>query len=292
MSRPLSQVQLLRELQPDIERNLARHTAAATDGGHPGAPLPAVGATPLPTAARSAMITSFVTTPATPAFLGRTGHRVATNPWSTWLDGWSAAKNRHIAFLREHLVVGARVDSTALDRARANTMPVGIDSSLEGANLLHWVAHVTLQEMAAVVLHRNAAPVCGPTPTGKGLARMAAADNLHMRFYRDLCGAAFELAPDQTIKSVADVVMNFQMPGSTIPGIRHHTSLVVAHRIYDRRHHADDVVGPVLQHWNVFERNDFSGAGEQVRDRIADFVDALTARALDERGAESPALVG
>ncbi|MFD4367906.1 acyl-ACP desaturase [Rhodococcus sp. NPDC058521] len=273
MSRPLSQVQLLRELQPDIERNLARLTAA-TDDLHPGDHLPAVGATPVPTAARSAMITSFLTTPVTPAFLGRTGHRVPENPWSTWLDSWTAAKNGHIAFLREHLVIGAGVDATALDRARANTMPVGIDSSLEGANLLHWVAHVTLQEMAAAVLHRNAAQLCGPTPTGKGLARIAEADNLHMRFYRDMCGAAFELAPDQTIKSVADVVMNFQMPGSTIPGIRHHTSLVVEHRIYDRRHHADDVVGPVLQHWNIFERNDLTAAGERARDRIATFVDA------------------
>ena len=59
--------------------------------------------------------------------------------------------------------------------------------------------------------HRSASPaipVCDQL-----LARIAADENLHMLFYRNLLAAAFDLAPTETMRAVTDVVRDFQMPG-------------------------------------------------------------------------------
>ena len=64
-----------------------------------------------------------------------------------------------------------------------------------------------------------------------------------MVFYRNLLAAAFELAPDLTMRAVRDVVDNFQMPGHGIenfePASRRRSPSA---GIYNLRIHHDDVV--------------------------------------------------
>jgi acyl-[acyl-carrier-protein] desaturase len=61
--------------------------------------------------------------------------------------------------------------------------------------------------------------------------------------------------------------------------------------IYDLRLHHDDVIMPVLRHWDVFERSGFGPVGEQAREELGTFLQALDAQAAKfvERRAENRA---
>jgi acyl-[acyl-carrier-protein] desaturase len=61
--------------------------------------------------------------------------------------------------------------------------------------------------------------------------------------------------------------------------------------IYDLRLHHDDVIMPVLRHWNVFERTDLGPEGEQAREELGAFLADLDGQATKfvDRRAEARA---
>ena len=50
------------------------------------------------------------------------------------------------------------------------------------------------------------------------MVRIAADENLHMVFYRDILGAALVLEPSAAVRAIVDEVLAFEMPGAGIPG--------------------------------------------------------------------------
>jgi acyl-[acyl-carrier-protein] desaturase len=145
---------------------------------------------------------------------------------------------------------------------------------------LHSIAYVAFQELATRISHRNTGKATGDPIAEQLLARVAADENLHMVFYRNLLGAAFDLAPDQAMRSVADVVAAFQMPGAGIDGFGRKALSIALAGIYDLRQHRDEVLAPVLRHWNVWSRTDLTGEGEKAREEIAAHMDELEAQAV------------
>ncbi|MCW2842478.1 MAG: Fatty acid desaturase, partial [Nocardioides sp.] len=123
------------------------------------------------------------------------------------------------------------------------------------------------------------------------LARISKDENLHMVFYRNIVAAALEIAPDETMRAIADEVMGFEMPGATMAGFRRNSMMIAKAGIYDLRLHHDDVIMPVLRHWDVFERGGFGPVGEQALAELGAFLQALDAQAAKfvERRAENRA---
>lgn len=68
---------------------------------------------------------------------------------------------------------------------------------------------MSFQEPAARISHRNTAAVCDAPVADRMLQRVALDENLHMIFYRAICGAALDLVPDQAIEAVGLIVENF-----------------------------------------------------------------------------------
>ena len=128
---------------------------------------------------------------------------------------------------------------------------------------------MSFQELATRVSHRNTGTVTGDPICEQLLARIAADENLHMIFYRNLLKAAFELDPNQTMRAITEVVKTFQMPGASIPGFERKAVAIAIEGIYDLRQHRDDVLMPVLRFWKVFElegcRRGRAGAPRAVR---------------------------
>ncbi|SLI13537.1 Probable acyl-[acyl-carrier protein] desaturase [Mycobacteroides abscessus subsp. abscessus] len=124
--------------------------------------------------------------------------------------------------------------------------------------------------------HRNTGKVCDDPIADRMLQRVAADENLHMIFYRNMCGAALDLVPDQAIEAITLILEHFQMPGAGMPNFRRNGVLMAKHGIYDLRQHLEEVVQPVLKKWNVFDRTDFTARGEQTRERLAAFLDKLS----------------
>ena len=137
------------------------------------------------------------------------------------------------------------------------------------------VAYVTLQELATRVSHRNTGRVCDDAVADRMLQRVAADENLHMIFYRNLCGACLDLVPDQAIAAITKVVTNFVMPGYGMPNFRRNGVLMAKHGIYDLRQHLEEVVQPVLKKWDIFDRTDFGPRGEQAREELGVYLEKL-----------------
>jgi acyl-[acyl-carrier-protein] desaturase len=142
-------------------------------------------------------------------------------------------------------------------------------------SLFDSVIYVTFQELATRVSHRNTGRACDETIADQLLQRISGDENLHMIFYRDVSEAGFDIAPNQAMHSLHRVLVNFKMPGFTVPEFRRKAVVIAVGGVYDPRIHLDDVVMPVLKKWRIFEREDFSGDAARMRDELGTLVEEL-----------------
>ncbi|MET8065223.1 acyl-ACP desaturase [Micromonospora sp. NPDC005313] len=290
----LSQTALLTELEPVVEKNLDRHLSLAkewfpheyvpwSEGRTFDGPLGGEAWSPedstLPEVARTALIVNLLTEDNLPSY----HHEIATlfgrdGAWGTWVHRWTAEEGRHGTAIRDYLTVTRAVDPVALERARMVHMSAGYQN-VHDQEMLHSLAYVSFQELATRISHRNTGRATGDPTCEALLARVAADENLHMVFYRNLLAAAFEVAPSQAMRAVADVLANFQMPGVGIDGFARKSVAIALAGIYDLRQHRDDVVMPVLRQWDLFEVTGLNADGESARDQIAGHLDTLETQA-------------
>ncbi|WP_166910044.1 acyl-ACP desaturase [Mycobacterium sp. DL440] len=300
MQKELADTVLQAELEQIAEENLNRHLATTKDWyphdyipWESGRTFAASGGqdwdlehSQLSDVARAAMITNLLTEDNLPSY-----HREAAGsfsqdgPWGAWVNRWTAEENRHGIAIRDYLVVTRGVDLAALEQARMEHVTNGFASTEEeramhNSEFLMTVAYVTFQELATRVSHRNTGKVCHDPIADRLLQRIAADENLHMIFYRNVCEAALELSPDQALDAVGCIVENFRMPGQGMPDFRRNGVLMAKHGIYDLRQHLEEVVMPTLRKWRIFERDDFSAAGEARRDQLAAFLEGLQTKVI------------
>jgi acyl-[acyl-carrier-protein] desaturase len=290
----LSQTALLIELEPVVAKNLDRHLTMAkewfpheyvpwsegrTFDGPLGGEAWSAQDSAIPDVARTALIVNLLTEDNLPSY----HHEIATlfgrdGAWGTWVHRWTAEEGRHGTAIRDYLTVTRAVDPVALERARMVHMSEGYQNA-HGDEVLHSLAYVSFQELATRISHRNTGRATGDPACEALLARVAADENLHMVFYRNLLGAAFELAPSQAMRAVADVLADFQMPGVGIEGFARKSVAIALAGIYDLRQHRDEVVLPVLRQWDVFDVTGLDADGEAARDQVAAHLDMLEQQA-------------
>ncbi|APA95479.1 acyl-ACP desaturase [Nocardia seriolae] len=297
MAKDLTQLELLRELEPVAAENINRHLSLAKEW-HPhdyvpwdeGRNFAAMGGvdwdpeqSKLSEVAKASMITNLLTEDNLPSYHREIAENFSQDgAWGTWVGRWTAEENRHGIVMRDYLVVTRGVDPVALEQARMVHMTNGFASPTEkleevgNAGFLYSVAYVTFQELATRVSHRNTGRVCDDPIADRMLQRIAADENLHMIFYRNMCGTALDLSPDQTIEAITLILENFQMPGAGMPNFRRNGVLMAKHGIYDLRQHLEEVVNPVLKKWKIFERSDFTARGEETRERLGNFLEKLS----------------
>ncbi|HEX2771585.1 MAG TPA: acyl-ACP desaturase [Micromonosporaceae bacterium] len=286
----LSQTTLLTELESVVERNLERHLGMAkewfpheyvpwSEGRNFDGPLGGTAWSPedssIPDVARTALVVNLLTEDNLPSY----HHEIATlfgrdGAWGTWVHRWTAEEGRHAIAIRDYLTVTRTVDPVALERARMTHMSEGY-VNVHNDEVLHSLAYVSFQELATRISHRNTGKVTGDPTCEVLLARVAADENLHMVFYRNLLAAAFELAPSQAMRAVTDVVAEFQMPGVGIDGFARKSVSIALAGIYDLRQHRDEVVAPVLRQWDVWNVTGLDADGEAAREDLARHMDEL-----------------
>jgi acyl-[acyl-carrier-protein] desaturase len=147
--------------------------------------------------------------------------------------------------------------------------------SADGKGLLRSLAYATFQELATRIAHRNTGLAAGDPVADRLLARIAADENLHMVFYRDLVGAALAMAPEQALVAIAKEVVSFAMPGTGAPGFLHRSVLIADAGIYDVRVHRDEVVVPLLKHWQVLGLPVTSAAANKAQRELSQHLDRL-----------------
>ena len=294
MSAPLTQTELLLELEPVVEENLNRHLSMAkewfpheyvpwSDGRNFDGPLDgdpwSVEDSQMSDVARSALIVNLLTEDNLPSY----HHEIATlfgreAAWGDWVHRWTAEEGRHGIAIRDYLLTTRAVDPVQLERLRMDHMSTGYTAMHD--DMVRSLAYVSFQELATRVSHRNTGRLTGDPVADQLLSRVAADENLHMVFYRNLLGAALERDPNQTMRAITDVVTTFAMPGTDIAGFQRKAVEMALAGVYDLRQHRDDVVAPVLRFWKVFEIEGLDAEGEAARSELANFMAELEKQAL------------
>ncbi len=126
------------------------------------------------------------------------------------------------------------------------------------------------------------------------MARVAADENLHFLFYRDLATAAFERDPSEMVIAAEQIVRTFAMPGRGIVHFDVHAAAIARAGIYDLTAYHDLILVPVvLRQWGVADLQGLSGPAEKARDALIKRIERTgrAARRLAQRRAE-PVLAG
>jgi acyl-[acyl-carrier-protein] desaturase len=198
--------------------------------------------------------------------------------WLFWVNRWTAEEGRHAIVLRDYLVVTRNIDPYALERSRMNQLQIAYNHDDEG-NVLRGFAYVAFQELATRISHRNTGRYSSDPVADRIMARIAADENLHMVFYRDILAEAMKIDPSAAVIAVADEIIAFEMPGAGMENFTRKAAQMAKAGIYDLRIHHDEVVWPLLRHWGIFEAEHLSPAAEVRREELRRFLIGLDAQA-------------
>jgi acyl-[acyl-carrier-protein] desaturase len=278
---------ILHELTPVAEQLLDRHLGVAREwfphelvpwsrgrdfvAGEQWDPA----AAPLPPAVRSALVVNLLTEDNLPYYF-RTIEQTfgADGAWGEWVRRWTAEEGRHAIVIRDYLTVTRAVDPVALERGRMRQVAQGIipepDSPTDA------MVYVALQELATRLSHRATGKELDDAVGYRLMARVAADENLHFLFYRDLVGAALQVDPSAVVLAIERQVRNFQMPGTGISDFADHALAIAKAGIYDLRAHHEQVLVPlVLRDWRVADLDGLSDEAEQARQALVSRIDRV-----------------
>ena len=197
--------------------------------------------------------------------------------WINWVGRWTAEEGRHAIVLRDYLTVTRNIDPVLLERGRMTQLQQGYDH--DSPTTLRGLAYVAFQELATRIAHRNTGRYSDDPVADKIMVRIAADENLHMVFYRDILAAALTIQPSAAVRAIVDEVLAFEMPGAGIPGFIRKAAQIAKAGIYDLRVHHDEVLMPILRHWRIFELQGLDAAAEEARRKLAEHLASLDAAA-------------
>ncbi len=242
----------------------------------------------LPSAVQSALVVNLLTEDNLPYYTQSIGQIVGIDGvWGEWTRRWTAEEDRHSTVIRDYLCVTRNVDLHALERARMIQVSHGYapENTHDPLNLFVYLA---LQELATRIAHRNTGALLDDEAGAKVMAKVAADENLHFVFYRDMVRAALEAFPEATVAAIEQQVRTFEMPGSGLPGFEEHARRIAKAGIYDVPIHLTRIVEPtVLRDWDIEALELPSGPATEVRDNLFAYIGRLSriVAKLQERNA-------
>jgi acyl-[acyl-carrier-protein] desaturase len=218
---------------------------------------------------RSALFVNLLTEDNLPYYFADIAGTFGTDgPWGEWVRRWTAEEGRHSIVLRDYVTVSRHIDPVALERGRMAQVCGGVIP--HPASVVDGLVYVALQELATRVAHLNTAKAMDD-PTGYSVMKRVAADeNLHHLFYRDLVSAALEVDPSSTVEALERQVAGFAMPGLGIPGFRRHAAAIARQHIYDLQIHYEAILRPLFaRNWVLDQLAGLSPAAEDSRSKLA-----------------------
>ena len=282
-SRPMSE--LAGDLMPDVERLLERHLAT-TKNWYPHRLVPwsrgrdfdddvwVAEPGSCSAAARIALTVNLLTEDNLPYYTELLSDGDRDSAWAEWSRRWTAEEGRHAIVIRDYLTVTRSVDPEALERSRMQQVSAGVVPEFPDP----WSAlvYTSLQELATRVAHRNTGELL-TDPAGRAIMRRVAADeNLHHLFYRDLASAAIEYDPSAMVLAMDEVVRHFAMPGTGIADFTRLARVIAAAGVYDFSVHYHQIIAPVvLQRWRLADIDGLTSDASLARDRLLRFLDRL-----------------
>ena len=274
---PSAAERLIAELEPVAARLLDRHLSQAKEW-FPHELVPwgrgrdfepgwewTPDESPMPDAVRSSLFVNLLTEDNLPyyfrtieAMFGR------DSAWGEWSRRWTAEEGRHSIVIRDYLTVTRALDPVELERARVAQVSCG---QVPEPELPHdGLVYVSLQELATRIAHHNTGKMLDDPQGYEVMKRVAADENRHYLFYRDLASAALEVDPSNMVLAIERQVREFEMPGTGIIDFETHAKAIAKAGIYDFLVHYEQILLPVVvRHWGVEKLEGLTPEAEQAR---------------------------
>jgi acyl-[acyl-carrier-protein] desaturase len=228
----------------------------------------------VPEAARIALVVNLLTEDNLPYYSATLGGLGTDGPWGAWMKRWTAEEGRHAIVIRDYLTVTRSVDPVELERERMGQVSAG--ESPQFRSMADALVYTTLQELATRISHRNTGLLLDD-PAGRAvMARVAADENLHHLFYRDLASAAIEVEPSEMVVAMERVVREFAMPGTGIPDFASRARTMAKAGVYDFAIHHDQILVPiVMNRWALADITGLTAEAERARDSLVTYIERL-----------------
>ena len=209
--------------------------------------------------------------------------------WGEWSRRWTAEEGRHSIVIRDYLTVTRALDPIDLERGRMAQVSCG--QVPEPAQPTDGLVYVALQELATRIAHHNTGKLLEDRAGYEVMKRVAADENWHYLFYRDLCTAGLALAPSEMVEAIERQVREFEMPGTGIPNFYEHAKVIAKAGIYDFQIHYEQILVPVvINHWKVEQLTGLTPEAERARDALLKRIERIgkAGRRQAERRAAEP----
>jgi acyl-[acyl-carrier-protein] desaturase len=276
--------QFLAELEPVVAELLDRHLSQAKEWfphqlvpwsrGRDFAPdwqwTPEE--TTLPDDVRSSLFVNLLTEDNLPYYFRTIETRFGRDDaWGEWVRRWTAEEGRHSIVIRDYLTVTRALDPVALERARMAQVQCG---EVPEPELPHdGLVYVALQELATRIAHHNTGKLIDDPVGYEVMKRVAADENRHYLFYRDLTARAMEIDPSGIVLAIERQVRGFEMPGTGIIDFGSHARAIARAGIYDFQVHHDQILVPVvLRHWGIESLTGLTDEAERARDSVLTYI--------------------
>jgi acyl-[acyl-carrier-protein] desaturase len=223
-------------------------------------------------AVRSSLLVNLLTEDNLP-FYFRTVERIfgAEGAWGEWVRRWTAEEGRHSMAIYGYLMATRAIDPHHLERCRMAQVQGGITP--DPPSIQDGLVYLSLQELATRIAHRATGQMIGDPAGYDVMMRVAADENLHQLFYRDMASAAIEVDPNGMVHAMEAQVTGFAMPGLGIPGFAEHAKRIAGAGIYDLSIHHEQILVPmVLRTWNLESIEGLDADAEQARERLVAYL--------------------
>jgi len=163
---------------------------------------------------------------------------------------WTAEEDQHSDVLQTYLLVTRNSDPVRLHKLRKtvvrNAWTPGEASPFVG------MVYTAVQELSTQAYYVNVAKKADEEDPQLAiiLRRLAKDETLHYTFYRDAVKAHLELNPN-LIEEVADVMMNFAMPGHLMPDFKARIEVIGERANYGVAEFFKHVVAVLMDLWDV-----------------------------------------
>ena len=169
--------------------------------------------------------------------------------WINWVGRWTAEEGRHAIVLRDYLMVTRNIDPIA---ARARPDDASSSRATTTTRPTRSAGSPTSRSRSSRPGSRTATPAATREDpvADRIMVRIAADENLHMVFYRDILARRHRARSRRAaVQAIVAEVLAFEMPGAGIPGFMRKAAAIAKAGIYDIRVHRDEVLMPILRHW-------------------------------------------
>jgi acyl-[acyl-carrier-protein] desaturase len=196
------------------------------------------------------------------------------NVMREFVHTWVAEEDQHSNLLENYLLLSRNSDPHELHRLRKTVVQQGFETDF--TTPIEAIAYASLQELATLVFYQNVAKAATPyDPTLAALLRRLAKDEaLHYAFYRDAVKAHLEIEPNY-VYYIANVLMNFFMPGYNMPDYEQRMKTIAREANYGPSHFYRQVTKVLAEYWGIEDLRPTSPEAELARQNFLNHTNRL-----------------